>query len=109
MATDILFKSWAEFFFFVLIITGIIIALSTPSAIISYFVIFLSGIFAGRLLYFRKKKLKVAYYIVIAGFLIGYLLGSYYGNRKIIIVLFFIGAVLSYYMFDKNVLKDLPF
>lgn len=103
------FKNWAEIFFFILMVIGIIIAVSAPSAVISYIVIFLSGMFAGRILYFRKKKLKSAYYIIIIGFLIGYLLGTYYGSRQVVIVLFFIGALLSYYLFEKGVLRDLPF
>ena len=107
--TEFFFKSWAEFFFFVLMVIGVIIALSAPSAVISYVVIFLSGIMAGRVLYFRKTKLKAGYYIIIIGFLIGYLLGTIYGSRKIIIVLFFIGALLSYYLFDKKVLRDITF
>ena len=108
MAFDF-FKNWVELFFFVLMVIGIIIAVSAPSAVISYTVIFLSGFMAGRILYFRKKKLKAAYYILIIAFLIGYLLGSYYGSRKIIIILFFIGALLSYYLFEKGVFRDLPF
>ena len=100
------FKNWAEFFFFVLMVIGVILALSAPSAVVSYIVIFVSGMFAGRIIYFRHHSLKSAYYIVIIGFLIGYLMGSYYGSRKVIIVLFVLGAILSYYLYDKKVLKD---
>ena len=51
--TDFFFKSWAEFIFFVLMVIGFIVALwaSTFSAVISYIVIFLSGMVGGRLLY----------------------------------------------------------
>ena len=100
------FKNWAEVFFFILMVIGIILALSAPSAVVSYIVIFVSGLFAGRIIYLRHHNLKAAYYIVIFGFLIGYLLGSYYGSKKLIIVLFVIGAVLSYYLYDKKILKD---
>ncbi|MBI2649764.1 hypothetical protein HYX04_00445 [Candidatus Woesearchaeota archaeon] len=51
-----LYKNWFEFFFLALVVVGVLIALSAPSAIISYIVIFLSGIFAGRLIYERKKR-----------------------------------------------------
>lgn len=103
------FINWAEFFFFVLMVIGIIIAVSAPSAVISYIVIFLSGMMAGRIIYFRKTKLKTAYYIIIFGFLIGYLLGTIYGSRKVVIILFFIGTLLSYYLFDKEILRDTLF
>lgn len=108
MAFDF-FKNWAEFFFFVLMVIGVIVALAAPSAVISYIVIFLSGLFAGRIIYFRNRNLKVGYYIIIIGFLIGYLVGSIYGSRKVIIVLFVLGAILSYYLYDKKVLRDIMF
>jgi len=98
--------NWAETFFFILMVIGVIIALSAPSAMISYIVIFVSGMFAGRIIYFRQHTLKSGYYIIIIGFLVGYLIGSYYGSRKVIIILFAIGAILSYYLYEKKVLKD---
>ena len=80
-----LYKNWMEFFFLVLVIIGILIAFSSPSAFISYIMILLSGIFAGRLIYERKNKIQLPYFMIIAGFVIGYLIGVYYGSRRIII------------------------
>src|SRR3989344_989302 len=68
------YKNWMEFFFFVLMIIGVIIALTAPSAIISYIIIFLSGMFAGRLIYEKKNKIQFPYFMIIAGFVIGYLI-----------------------------------
>ena len=103
------YKNWMEFFFFVLIVIGIIISLSAPSAAVSYAIIFVSGLFAGRLIYERKNKIKFPYLIIVLGFAIGYLIGVYYGSRKIAIILFVIGAVLSYALYDKKILKDTRF
>ena len=103
------YKNWMEFLFFVLMIIGIFIALSSPSAFISYIIIFLSGIFAGRLIYERKNKMQFPYIIIIAGFVVGYLIGVYYGSRKIVILLFVIGAILGYKVYDKKILKDIRF
>ena len=100
------YKNWMEFFFLVLMIIGLLVALASPSAAISYAIAFVSGVFAGRLIYERKDKIKFPYFIIIAGFAVGYLLGIYYGNRKIVIILFVIGAVLSYKLYDKKILKD---
>lgn len=100
------FKNWAEVFFFVLMVVGIIINLSLPSAVVSYIVIFICGMFAGRIIYFRHHNLKSAYYLIILGFFIGYVISARYGDRKIITVLFVIGAILSYYLYDKKVLRD---
>ena len=103
------YKNWMEFFFFVLMVIGILIALASPSAVISYIIIFLSGIFAGRLIYERKNKIQLPYFMIIAGFVIGYLIGVYYGNKRVIIILFMIGAILSYNLYNKKILKDTRF
>jgi len=95
-----------ELFFLVLMITGILIALSAPSAFISYIIILISGIFAGRIIYVRKNKIKFPYFMIIAGFVIGYLIGVYYGSREIDILLFGIGAFLGYKLYDNQILKD---
>lgn len=100
------YKNWMELFFLILMIIGILIALSAPSAVISYIIIFLAGMFAGRLLYERKNKIQFPYFMIIAGFVIGYLIGVYYGSRRVVIALFVIGAILSYKLYDKKILKD---
>ena len=104
-----LHKNWMELFFLVLMVIGIFVALSAPSAIISYAIIFLSGMFAGRLIYERKNKIQLPYFMIIVGFVIGYLIGVYYGSRIIVIALFVTGAVLSYKMYDKKILRDIRF
>jgi hypothetical protein len=107
--THFFFTSWAEFFFFVIMIVGIIVAISVPSAVIGYLIIFISGIMAGRIIYWRHHDTHFAYFLVIIGFLIGFLIGSYYGDRKVIFVLFFIGAFLGHYLYSKKILRDTLF
>tara|TARA_Y100000310_G_C20694435_1_gene824482 strand:- start:3953 stop:4297 length:345 start_codon:yes stop_codon:yes gene_type:complete len=107
--TEFFFKSWAEFFFFILMVVGFVIAIWAPSAFVSYVVVFLSGMIGGRLLYDRKKKLVIPYYLILAGFLIGYLIGTYYGSKKIIIILFMLGMLFSYHLYNKGYLKDKPY
>ena len=102
-------RYWMEFFFVVLMALGILIALASPSAVISYFIIFLAGMFAGRLIYIRKRNIQLPYLLIIAGFVIGYLIGAYYGNKRLMIILFVIGSVFSYKLYDKKILKDVRF
>ena len=106
--TTFFFRSWAEFFFFALMVVGLILSLwaSSFSAFISYIVVFLSGMIGGRILYDRKGKLTFPYYIIILGFLIGYLIGTYYGSRKVVIILFVLGVLLSYHLYNKGYIKD---
>ena len=108
---DFFFKNWAEFFFFVIMVLGLIVALwaTSFSAVISYIVVFLSGMIGGRVLYERKKKLTFPYYIILAGFLIGYVIGTYYGSRKVVIILFVLGILFSYHLYNKGYVRDIIF
>ena len=103
------FDSWVEFFFFVLLVIGFITALFAPSAVVSYTVIFVSGMIGGRLIYERKEKLKFPYYLIVIGFLVGYAIGAYYGNKSVIITLFVLGNIVSYYLYDKGIVHDIRF
>ena len=103
------YKNYMEFFFFVLMIIGVLVALSSRSAVVSYVVILIAGMLAGRVIYERKHNLKFPYYVIAGGFLIGYAIGVYYGNRLIVIALFVIGVILSYKLYDKKILKDTRF
>lgn len=103
------YRHYVEFFFFVLMVIGLIFALFAPSAIMSYILVLISGAFAGRILYERRHKIVLPYVIIIAGFLLGYLIGTRYGSKLANAILFFIGALIIYKLFDKKILKDFRF
>ena len=87
-------------------VIGLLFALVVPSAVISYALIFFSGMFAGRVIYERKHKIVFPFLVIIGGFLIGYLAGMRYGNWIVVVIIFCLGTVFSYNLFDKKVLKD---
>ena len=100
---------WAEYFMILLMVIGFLIAITLDNMALNYIVIFIAGIMAGRLLYGRKKKHKFTHYLIVVGFLIGYLLGSYSYSKKLIVVIFLGSAILSYYLHSKGYLeKYLP-
>ena len=92
-----------------MLIIGFLLSLSAPSAVLSYLMVLASGMMAGRLMYWRKHNMHFAYYLIIVGFLIGYLLGAYYGNRNVIVILFILGAFFGYYLYEKKILRDTLF
>ena len=94
---------WVEFFFLVLLFIGFFVSLSIGSAFFSYLVILLFGGMAGRFLSFRKKMLP--FYLVIIGLLIGYILGSRYGEWRVNLFMFIIGMSISWYLHEKLILK----
>lgn len=103
------FESWAEIWFFILIIIGFLVSITVGSKVIAYITILLCGMMAGRLLFERKQKLQFPYYLIIIGFLIGYLIGSPYGNRKIMVILFIFGIIVSYYLHNKGFIRDVRY
>lgn len=103
---DWFMDNWAEFFAFVLLVIGFIIASSAGSAVILYIVSLLFGGAFGRWWYRFKKKLKVPIVVIIIGALVGLTLGSFYGDRRVVVVLFIVGFAISYYLHDKKIIHS---
>ena len=106
-----LFSHWPEYVFFVLLIIGFVVSLAAGSAFISYTVVFLCGMMAGRLIYYRHERphLQFPYYLILAGFIIGYTLGTRFGNWMILITLFIVGGYVSYYLHSRGIIHDIPY
>lgn len=103
--------NWAEIIAASFMVIGIIVAFLSPSLFISYMIIFLSGMIAGRLLWERRNKTRYPYILIMLAFVAGYMLGTFrhYGNPIIILILFVVGAVLMYKLNQKGILADLFF
>lgn len=94
---------WVEFFFLMVLIIGFVVSVSIKSAFLSYVVIFLFGVMAGRFLNYRKRMFP--FYLIILGLLLGYIIGSRYGLWKVNLFCFIVGAVISWYVHDKKLIK----
>jgi hypothetical protein len=100
--------AWPEMFFILLIIIGFIISIFIRNAVLSYVVVFAVGAMAGRLIGLRiRKKPLFPYFLIVLGFLIGFFLGSFTidVNRILLIILFIIGGIASYYVHKKGYIK----
>ncbi len=98
-----LVSMWVEYVALVVLFIGFFISMSSGSAFLSYIIIFLSGLLTGRILFQQRKALPFKYYILMFVFLIGYILGTYvsFGSRKVIVIVFILSNILSYYIHDK--------
>ena len=105
-ATFQYWSDWAELFFIILLLVGIVMGVMSPNYFITYAVSFVAGMIAGRLIYDRKDKGKAPYLLIIIGFILGFVVGTFHGNRTITFLLFLFGAALTYYLFDKKIIKD---
>ena len=102
-------EDWAEVTGFFLLVIGFFMAITAGSAVISYFIIILSGLMGGRIWYRIKENLKTPWIIILFGFLVGFVSGSFYGNKKIIILLYVVGIFLSYWLHREGWVKSLEY
>ena len=102
-------ENWVEYAFFVLLVLGFFFSAGSGSAVMSYIMIFLCSMMGGRLLYRLKKDSKVPWVIILIGFLIGFVMGSFYANKRIITVCYIAGIWLSYYIHDKDLIHTTEF
>lgn len=101
-----LMDNWPEFFAFVLLVIGFIIGISAGSAVILYIIALLFGAAFGRWWFRFRKKMKVPATIITVGALIGLTLGSFYGDRRIVILLFAAGFAASYYLHERKIIHS---
>ncbi|MFH1439324.1 MAG: hypothetical protein ABIG89_02080 [Candidatus Woesearchaeota archaeon] len=95
-------ERWVEITSIFLLIVGFIVALWSRSAVVTYMVILLSGVISGRGLMSRKYSHKFYYFMIIIAYLIGFVLGSFYGKTKYILVLFILGAYIGYVLHSRD-------
>jgi hypothetical protein len=76
---------------------------------VAYLVITLCGMMFGRLWYRCKHTFKFVWFLITLGFVLGYLIGSMYGNKVTLVILFIVGLALSYYMHDRKYIESVEF
>jgi len=101
-----LLTHWGEFVSMIALLVGFAIAVGIQNEISLYVVIFLAGIIAGRLCWEEEVIQPMSpIYLIIIGFLIGYVLGLFLGSRILVIIVFFIGGIGSYYAHKKGLIN----
>ena len=102
---ETLWKAWAEVFFIILLVLGFLVSLSIQSTALNYTVIFCAGLMIGRTIFMKQGKQPLfPFFLIIIGFLLGYTFGGYIQglSRTLVVLLFIIGAILSYYLHKKE-------
>ena len=80
-------------------LVGFLVALLMGSALVSYFVIVLAGLLAGRFFYLRRITQPILPFIlIIVGFLFGFTLGAVWASRLLVLVFFLVSSFVSYYL-----------
>jgi hypothetical protein len=109
MAAHLFFSSWAEVGAFAFMFFGIFMAVLSPSAFISYVIILLSGMIAGRIFWERRNNTRIAYTMITLGFVAGYAAGAFFrhfGNILVILILFVVGIITMYKLSERGFIPD---
>ncbi|MEK6950535.1 MAG: hypothetical protein AABX13_02320 [Nanoarchaeota archaeon] len=100
-----LHEDWAEVLAVALAVIGLIFSVALRSALFTYLTALLAGFQAGRILYLKHLKEPIfPFVLIIIGFLMGYLLGSFWANRVLIVMLFTALFWLSYKLHQKRII-----
>jgi hypothetical protein len=101
--------NWPEIISFLLLVIAFFIALGARSAVVAYTLILLAGFMGGRIWFMAKEKMKVPWSIILMGFLAGFILGSRYGDNRVIVIFYIFGIATSYYLHDRGIVKSLEY
>lgn len=94
---------WPELLSLLLLTLGFLISISLRVPFLTYITIFLAGILSARGFYFKRYSQPILpFLILIGGFFIGYLLGSFWANRILVLFFFTLGFALSYYLHKEK-------
>ncbi len=102
MAFD-LSARWPELCFLALMILGFILAISTEIAIINYQTILIAGVIIGKLFLVKKLSRSFFFYFVTAGFIFGFLFGSFHSNRILSCLFLVAGILIGAYLIKDRI------
>ena len=96
---------WPELLALIFTLLGFLLSVLISRPGLSYFSVFVSGLLAARLYYLQRYKQPILpSVLIILGFLVGYVAGSFWASRFWTIFFFFCGFAISYYMHLKGII-----
>lgn len=96
---------WPEALSLLLLVIGFIMAVLLHNSFLNYLMVLLAGFLAARVYYSKRFTEPILPFImIIIGFLIGYLLGSFWASRIWSFIFFSLGFGVSYYLHMKKIL-----
>lgn len=102
-------NDWAEIIALVLLFIGIILGVLAPSVWFTYGIALITGLLSGRWWVRGKERGPGPYGLIIAGFIIGYVIGAFKGSRLLTFAIFMAGFFLMVRLSRKGAYKDLFF
>jgi hypothetical protein len=100
---------WPEFVALLFLVFGFILAIMTDSRSAAYGVVFLMGLFFGRLWYRFERAAKLPLIMAILGCLLGISLGLIMQNLQVVILLFILGIIVGFWIHRKGWIQSEEF
>lgn len=102
-------EDWVEYLSLAFFIVGFLLAVASGSEWLSYLFVVLAGLMFARLWWHWKKNIKVIIVFLMMSFIFGFVLGNFYGSRKLSAVLFLLATWIGYELHERGYLKSLEF
>ena len=102
-------NDWPEFVALLFLVAGFIISIMTDSAAAAYAVVFLMGLFFGRLWYRFERAAKLPLIMAIMGCILGICLGLIMQNLQIVILLYLLGIIVGFWIHKRGWLQSEEF
>ena len=98
-------ERWVETFALFFIVIGFIFSVILRNAFFSHITVIIAGIVAGRVFYLKRFKEPIfPFVIIIIGFLLGYVIGSFSASRFVTFIFFVLSFIGSYYLHMKKII-----
>ena len=98
---------WPETMALLFLIIGFFFALFSGNIIVLYAVCFLMGLVFGRMWYRVKTSTCIPLFMVIMTFFLGFILGGFYANLRIIALLLLAGILIGYWLHAKRIIRTI--
>jgi len=96
---------WPEYYTAAFFIIGFIVALFTFNPYLSYFISFICGFVAAAFLYRKHQQQSIfAQSIVTMLFFLGFILGSFWAHRLLVVIFSLSGFILSYQLHAHRII-----
>ncbi|MBW3019261.1 hypothetical protein KY329_03695 [Candidatus Woesearchaeota archaeon] len=100
---------WPEFVALLFMVLGFVVAIMTDSTIAAYAVVFIMGLFFGRIWYRFEQSAKLPLILAILGCLLGIVLGLILHNLQLVLLLFVLGIIAGFWIHKRGWIQSEEF
>ncbi len=104
-----IYSDWGEYLMTIFLVIGLVLSVAIQNQTTSLIIIFLFGLLFGRFWFKKKQSLRYMLSLVVCSFASGYILGKLFGNTGPILVIFFLGMIISYYIHKKGWIQSVDY